>query len=85
MGQRRVEFVSKLISNALFAVGVAAVVLVLLGGTTWSSGGFWASDGAYSRSISPVICIAWLRLCRLGHPMPSLFGRRANLALSNAT
>ncbi|WP_129468861.1 MULTISPECIES: hypothetical protein [Mesorhizobium] len=60
MGQRRVEFVSKLISNALFAVGVAAVVLVLLGGTTWLSGGFWGSDGAYSRSISPVICIAWL-------------------------
>lgn len=51
---------SKLISKALFAVGVAAVVLVLLGGTTWLSGGFWAPDGAYSRSISPVICIAWL-------------------------
>jgi hypothetical protein len=33
---------AKLISNALFAVGVAAVVLVLLGGTTWLSGGFWA-------------------------------------------
>jgi hypothetical protein len=26
-----------LISNALFAAGVAAVVLVLLGGTTWLS------------------------------------------------
>jgi hypothetical protein len=31
---------AKLISNALFAGGVAAVVLVLLGGTTWISGGF---------------------------------------------
>src|SRR6195256_5966612 len=37
-----------LISNALFAVGVAALLLVLLGGTTWMSGGFWAPDGTYS-------------------------------------
>ena len=46
-----------LISNALFAAGVAAVVLVLLGGTTWLSGGFWAPDGAYSRFVSPIICL----------------------------
>jgi hypothetical protein len=51
---------AKLISNALFAVGVAAVVLVLLGGTTWVSGGFWAPDGVYSRFISPVIGLAWV-------------------------
>lgn len=37
--------------------GVAAVVLVLLGGTTWMSGGFWAPDGAYSRLLSPLICL----------------------------
>ncbi len=49
-----------LISNALFAAGVAAVVLVLLGGTTWLSGGFWAPDGAYSRFISPAIGIVWI-------------------------
>jgi hypothetical protein len=49
-----------LISNALFAAGVAVVVLVLLGGTTWLSGGFWAPDGAYSRFISPIAGIAWL-------------------------
>src|SRR5215813_2736440 len=49
-----------LISNALFAAGVAAIVLVLLGGTTWLSGGFWAPDGAYSRFISPVIGLAWV-------------------------
>jgi magnesium-transporting ATPase (P-type) len=49
-----------LISNGLFAAGVAAVVLVLLGGTTWVSGGFWAPDGAYSRFVSPVICLAWV-------------------------
>lgn len=48
-----------LISNALFAGGVAAVVLVLLGGTTWLSGGFWAPDGVYSRLVSPAIGVLW--------------------------
>ena len=48
------------ISNALFTTGVAALVLVLLGGSTWTSGGFWAPDGAYSRLISPLICLAWV-------------------------
>jgi hypothetical protein len=47
------------ISNALFAAGVAAVVLVLLGGTTWLSGGFWAPDGVYSRFVSPAIGLVW--------------------------
>jgi uncharacterized membrane protein YvlD (DUF360 family) len=49
-----------LISNGLFTVGVAAVVLILLGGTTWLSGGFWAPDGLYSRLVSPIICALWL-------------------------
>ena len=49
-----------LISNRLFAVGVAAVVLVLLGGTTWLSGGFWAPDGIYSRFVSPLTCVLWV-------------------------
>jgi hypothetical protein len=49
-----------LISNGLFAAGVAAVVLVLLGGTTWLSGGFWAPDGAYSRFVSPIIGLVWV-------------------------
>ena len=49
-----------LISNALFAAGVAAVVLVLLGGTTWLSSGFWAPDGVYSRFVSPVIGLVWV-------------------------
>jgi hypothetical protein len=48
-----------LISNALFAAGVAAVVLALLGGTTWLSGGFWAPDGGYSRFVSPIIGVIW--------------------------
>ncbi len=49
-----------LISNALFAAGVAAVVLVLLGGTTWLSGGIWAPYGAYSRFVSPIIGVVWV-------------------------
>jgi hypothetical protein len=48
-----------MISNALFAAGIAALVLVLLGGTTWATDGVWAPDGAYSRFISPIIGIAW--------------------------
>ena len=45
-----------LISNAIFA----AVVLVLLGGTTWLSDGFWAADGAYSQFVSAIIGLAWV-------------------------
>jgi hypothetical protein len=51
---------ARLISNALFAAGVAAVVLVLLGGTTWLREGFWAADGAYSRFVSPIIGVVWV-------------------------
>src|SRR3984893_2740631 len=49
-----------LISNALFAAGIAAVVLVLLGGTTWLSGGLWSPDGVYSRFVSPLIGLVWV-------------------------
>ena len=49
-----------LISNALFAAGVAAIVLGVLGGTTWLSGGFWAPDGAYSRFVSPILLLLWV-------------------------
>jgi hypothetical protein len=49
-----------LISSGLFTVGVAAVVLVLLGATTWVNGGFWAPDGLYSRLVSPIIGILWV-------------------------
>ena len=51
---------ARLISNALFAAGIAAVVLVLLGGTTWVSGTFWAPDGAYSRFVSPLVGLVWV-------------------------
>ena len=50
---------ARLISNALFAAGVAAVVLGLLGGTTWLTGGFWAPDGVYSRFVWPAIGVVW--------------------------
>ena len=46
---------ARLISNVWFGAGVGAVVLALLGGTTWLSSGFWAPDGAYSRFVSPII------------------------------
>jgi hypothetical protein len=49
-----------IISNALFSAGVAAVVLVLLRGTTWASDGFWAPDGAYARFIGPIVALAWI-------------------------
>ena len=49
-----------MISNAFFGACVAAVVLVLLGGTTWATTGIWAPDGAYSRFISPIIGIVWI-------------------------
>jgi hypothetical protein len=48
-----------IISNALFAVGLTAVVLTVLGGTTWVNGGFWAPDGAYSHFISPILGLLW--------------------------
>ena len=49
-----------LTSNALFAAGVAAIVLAVLGGTTWLSGGFWAPDGGYSRFVVPAIGLVWV-------------------------
>jgi hypothetical protein len=58
-GPRRGLWRARLTSNALFAGGVAAVVLVLLGGTTWLSAGFWAPDGVYSRFFSPAIGLVW--------------------------
>jgi len=51
---------AQLISNALFTAGVAVVVLGVLGGTTWASGGFWAPDGAYSRFILPLLSLVWV-------------------------
>jgi hypothetical protein len=49
-----------LISNSLFGAGVVAVVLGVLGGTTWVGGGFWAPDGAYTRFVSPTLLLVWV-------------------------
>jgi hypothetical protein len=49
-----------LISNAVFAAGVAAVVLAVLGGMTWMGSGFFAPDSAFSRFVQPFILIAWV-------------------------
>lgn len=49
-----------LISKALFTVGVVGVVLGVLGGTTWLSGGLWAPDGVYSRFVSPILLLLWV-------------------------
>ena len=46
-----------LISNGVFTAGVAAVVLGVLGGSTWLRSGLWAPDGAYSRFVSPVLLL----------------------------
>lgn len=48
-----------MISTAAFGAGVAAVVIVLLGGTTWAHDGFWAPDGAYA-VISVFVLFAWI-------------------------
>ena len=48
-----------IISKRFFLAGVAAVVLVLLGGTTWASDGFWAPDGAYAL-ISQIVLFGWI-------------------------
>jgi hypothetical protein len=47
-------------SNAAFAAGVTAMVLVLLGVTTWASDGFWAVDGAYARFVPTLVMLGWL-------------------------
>lgn len=48
------------ISNGLFSVGLAGVVLGVLGGTTWLSGGVWAPDGVFTRIVSPAILLLWV-------------------------
>jgi hypothetical protein len=48
-----------IISKRLFSIGVTAVVIVLLGGTTWAGDGFWAPDGAYAL-VSQFVAFAWI-------------------------
>jgi hypothetical protein len=49
-----------LISDSLYGAGIGVVVLGVLGGTTWTSGGFWAPDGVYSRFVWPILSLVWL-------------------------
>ena len=48
-----------IISNRFFSVGVAAVVIVLLGGTTLARSGVWSPGGAYDQ-VSFVILLLWI-------------------------
>jgi hypothetical protein len=48
-----------IISKKFFSVGLAAVLLVLLGGTTWAANGFWAPDGAYA-FVAQLVPILWI-------------------------
>jgi hypothetical protein len=47
-------------SNAAFGAGVTAMVLVLLGTTTWAADGFWAADGAYARIVPTGVMLLWI-------------------------
>jgi hypothetical protein len=49
-----------ILSNRGFALGVTAMVVVLLRATTWASDGFWAPDGAYSSYVATGVMALWL-------------------------
>ena len=49
-----------ILSNRGFALGVTAMVLVLLRATTWASDGFWAPDGAYSQYVATSVMALWV-------------------------
>jgi succinate dehydrogenase/fumarate reductase cytochrome b subunit len=51
---------TRLVPSWYGPVGILAAILILLGGTTWATSGFWAADGAYSQWISPIIAMAWI-------------------------
>jgi hypothetical protein len=49
-----------ILSSRGFALGVTAMVLVLLQATAWASDGFWAPDGAYSQYVAPTVVAVWV-------------------------
>jgi hypothetical protein len=51
-----------LFSNAAFGAGVTAMVLVLLGTTTWAADGFWAADGMYARVVPTTVMLLWITI-----------------------
>ena len=52
-------FRAQMISTRAFGVAVAAVVLVLLGGTTWARNGFWAPNGVIAVAAQLVFYV-WI-------------------------
>jgi hypothetical protein len=50
------------IPSRAFLAGVTALLLVLLGGSTWANDGMWAPDGAYSQVIWPIVALAWIAI-----------------------
>jgi hypothetical protein len=67
------------ISNRFFGIGVAIVILALLGGTTWARNGFWAPDGMYSHAIAPGLAVIWIAV------VSGLLVRRSGVAASSST
>jgi hypothetical protein len=51
---------AQIFSTRAFEAGVTAMVLVLLGTTTWANEGFWAPDGGYSRFVPGPVMVVWL-------------------------
>jgi hypothetical protein len=49
-----------LISDKQFVVGVALVILGVLGGTTWIDGTVWSPDGLFARIIWPALGLAFV-------------------------
>ena len=49
-----------LFSSAAFGAGVTAMVLLLLGVTTWAGDGFWAADGGYARFVPTIVMLLWI-------------------------
>jgi hypothetical protein len=46
--------------NRRHFLGAAAVVLGVLGGSTWLSSGVWAPDGLVSRFVMPTLLLLWV-------------------------
>ena len=51
-----------MVSTGGFSVGVGAVVLLVLGGSTWATEGVWSPDGAYSRIVVPIVALVWIAI-----------------------
>ena len=49
-----------ILSSRGFALGVTAMVLVLLQATTWAGDGFWAPDGAYAQYVPWTVTALWV-------------------------